>query len=344
MKRFVGVLLVAALLLSVTGCGKKAATPAIGACIYKYDDTFMSLVRQEIQKDANGKIKLDVQDSQNDQTKQDDQVDTFLNEGDTALALNLVDPSAVSVVIKKAQAKNVPIVLFNREPDPTDMKAWDKVYYVGAKAQQSGTFQGEMMAAYWKAHPAMDLNHDGTLQYVMLMGDPSNTDAKYRTQYSIEALTAAGVKSKCLGQDTAMWDRVTAQSKMAAFIAANPGKIEAVFANNDDMALGAIEALKAAGLDKNGKIIPVVGVDATPAGLDAMKQGTLIGTVLNDATRQGDATYDLSYALATGASEVKSSVGPLCDQDGTVDATNGRYIWVPYVKVTPQNYTQYLAK
>ncbi len=141
-----------------------------------------------------------------------------------------------------------------------------------------------------------------------------------------------------------MWDRVTAQSKMAAFIAAHPGKIEAVFANNDDMALGAIEALKAAGLDKGGKIIPVVGVDATPAGLDAMKQGTLIGTVLNDSTRQADATYDLAYALATGATSITTSVGPLCDQNGTVDAAKGRYVWVPYVKVTPENYTKYVTK
>jgi len=344
MKKIVGILLVLALVASFAGCGKTAAAPYVGCTIYKFDDTFMSLVRQEIQKDATDKIKLSVQDSQNSQPTQNDQVDTFLTQGVTALALNLVDPSAVSVVIQKAKAKNIPVVLFNREPDPTDMAAWNQVYYVGAKAQQSGTYQGEMMAAYWKAHPAMDLNHDGVLDYVMLMGDPSNTDAKYRTQYSIEALTAAGVKSKVLAQDTAMWDRVTAQSKMAAFIAANPGKIEAVFANNDDMALGAIEALKAAGLDKNGKIIPVVGVDATPPGLDAMKQGTLIGTVLNDATRQGDATYDLAFALGTGAATISTTVGPLCDQNGTVDAANGRYVWVPYVKVTPDNYQQYVAK
>ena len=133
MKKLVMMFLVAALVLSVGGCAKKAAvTPKIGVAIYKFDDTFMSYVRNQIQTAANGKILLSVQDSQYDQPKQNDQVDQFLVEGDTALAINMVDPSAVSVIIGKCQAKNVPLVLFNREPVAADMAAWDKVYYVGA--------------------------------------------------------------------------------------------------------------------------------------------------------------------------------------------------------------------
>ncbi len=127
---------------------------------------------------------------------------------------------------------------------------------------------------------------------------------------------------------------------MAAFLTAYKGRIEVVFANNDDMALGAIEALKAAGYFKGGKFMPVVGVDATPPALDAIEQGTLLGTVLNDAERQGLATYELAYALATGAKEVKTRVAPLADQDGNV-SPSGRYIWVPYVKVTRDNFRQF---
>lgn len=343
MKRIVLLFLAVALVFSIAGCAKKAATPKIGVAIYKFDDTFMSYVRNQIQSAAKGKIELSVQDSQYDQPKQNDQVDQFLTEGDTALAVNMVDPSAVSVIIGKAKAKNVPLVLFNREPAATDMAAWDKVYYVGAKAQQSGTYQGEIVAEYWKANPKADLNKDGILQYVMLMGDPSNTDAKYRTEFSIKAVEAAGIKTQKLAEDTAMWDRVKGQEKMAAFLTAHSGKIEVVFANNDDMGLGAIEALKAAGYFTGGKYMPVVSVDATPPALDAVAQGTLLGTVLNDAVKQGQATFDLSHALASGAKDIKSDVAPLALADGTVDAA-GKYIWVPYVKVTKANYKDFLAK
>jgi methyl-galactoside transport system substrate-binding protein len=198
---------------------------------------------------------------------------------------------------------------------------------------------GEIVVDYWKTHPEADLNKDGIIQYVMLMGDPSNTDAKYRTEFSIKAVQDAGLKVEKLAQDTAMWDRVKGQEKMAAFLAAYQGKIEVVFANNDDMGLGAIEALKAAGYFANGKYMPVVSVDATPPALDALEQGTLLGTVLNDAVRQGQATFDLAYALATGA-EAKTDVAPLALADGTANAS-GKYIWVPYVKVTLENYKEF---
>ena len=343
MKKIVMLFLVAALVLSVGGCAKKVVTPKIGVAIYKFDDTFMSYVRNQIESAAKGKIDLSTQDSQYDQPKQNDQVDQFLTHGVTALAINMVDPSAVSVIIGKAKAKNVPLVLFNREPVAADMAVWDKVYYVGAKAQQSGTYQGEIVAEYWKAHPEADLNKDGILQYVMLMGDPSNTDAKYRTEFSIKAIEAAGIKVQKLAEDTAMWDRVKGQEKMAAFLTANAGKIEVVLANNDDMGLGAIEALKAAGYFKGTKYMPVVSVDATPPALDAIAQGTLLGTVLNDAVKQGQATFDLAYALATGAADVKSDVAPLALADGTVDPA-GKYVWVPYVKVTKDNYKDFIKK
>ena len=100
------------------------------------------------------------------------------------------------------------------------------------------------------------------------------------TKYSIEAIEDAGIKVQKLAEDTGMWDRVKGQEKMAAFLAANGDKIEAVFANNDDMALGAIEALKAAGYFKDSKYMPVVGVDATAPGLQAIQDGTMLGTVL----------------------------------------------------------------
>ena len=115
-------------------------------------------------------------------------------------------------------------------------------------------------------------------------------------------------------------------------------KIEAVLANNDDMALGAIEALKAKGYNKGDKtkFIPVVGVDATAPALEAMKEGSMLGTVLNDAENQGKATVNIAVAAAQGKDITKDNIG--------YDVTDGKYVWIPYVQVTQDNYTQYMSK
>ncbi|AUX28228.1 MULTISPECIES: galactose ABC transporter substrate-binding protein [Sorangium] len=306
-----------------------SGTPRLAVAIYQFDNTFMSYIRRTIEERAKGKAELNIVDSQNQQPIQNDQVDQFLVQGFKVMAINLVDRTAVPIIVDKAKAKDVPVVFFNREPLKEDMARWDKAYYVGAEAEQSGTMQGEIVVDYWKAHPEADRNKDGKIQYVMLTGEPGHQDAPIRTEYSIKAITGAGLQVEKLAEDTAMWERVKGQEKMAAFLAAHNDKIEVVLANNDDMALGAIEALKAAGYFTGGKYMPVVGVDATPPALDAIANGTLLGTVLNDARGQGQAIFDISLALATGA-EVKTSVAPL----------DGRYVWVPYRKVTKENHQQ----
>jgi methyl-galactoside transport system substrate-binding protein len=166
------------------------------------------------------------------------------------------------------------------------------------------------------------------MQYVMLKGEPGHQDAELRTKFSIKAVTDAGIKVEKVAEDTGMWDRVKGQEKMAAFLAAHKN-VEVVFANNDDMALGAIEALKAAGYFKDGKYMPVVGVDATAPALAALKDGTLLGTVLNDAKNQGKATFNLAYALAQGKQPTDDTIG--------YKITDGRYVWVPYAKITKAN-------
>lgn len=306
-----------------------AKQPNIGVAIYKFDDTFMTGVRNAISDAAKGVAKVDIVDSQNSQPTQNDKVDLFITKKVSAMAINPVDRAAAGVIINKAKTANIPVVFINREPLQDDMKKWDKVYYVGAKAEESGTISGQLLVDNWKANPAMDKNKDGVLQYVMLKGEPGHQDAELRTKFSIQAIEDAGIKVQKLAEDTAMWDRVKGQEKMAAFLAANGDKIEAVLANNDDMALGAIEALKAAGYFKDGKTIPVVGVDATAPALKALEEGTLLGTVLNDAKNQGKAALKLSNVLALGQTPSKENTG--------YDITDGKYVWIKYKKITKAN-------
>ncbi|WP_371368418.1 D-galactose-binding periplasmic protein [Sporomusa rhizae] len=339
MKRYMKGLIASTLLASlvVAGCGgsQQSASVAdkakavIGVAIYKFDDTFMTGVRNAISKAAEGKVQVDIVDSQNSQPTQNDKVDLFITKKVNALAINPVDRTAASVIIDKAKKANIPVVFLNREPLPEDMKKWDKVYYVGARAEESGTISGQLIVDYWKAHPEMDKNKDGVLQYVMLKGEPGHQDAELRTKFSVKAVEDAGIKVEKLAEDTGMWDRVKGQEKMAAFLAANGDKIEAVFANNDDMALGAIEALKAKGYFKDGKYIPVVGVDATAPALKALEDGTLLGTVLNDANNQGKATLNIANALAQGLTPNKENTG--------FDIVDGKYVWISYKKITKEN-------
>jgi methyl-galactoside transport system substrate-binding protein len=356
-KQFLAIPIAALMMASVVGCGSSktttggASSPAataggaataststapakgkstIGVAIYKFDDTFMTGVRNAITAAAEGKATVEMVDSQNSQPTQNDKVDLFISKKVNALAINAVDRTAAGIIVDKAKAANIPVVFFNREPLADDMKKWDKVYYVGAKAEESGTISGQLLVDYWKAHPEADKNKDGTLQYVMLKGEPGHQDAELRTKFSIKAIEDAGIKVQKLAEDTAMWERVKGQEKMQAFLAANGDKIEAVLGNNDDMALGAIEALKAAGYNKDAsKYIPVVGVDATAPALEALKDGTLLGTVLNDAKNQGAATLKLADVLAQGQTPNKENSG--------YDITDGKYVWISYKKITKDN-------
>ncbi len=329
--------------LTLSGCGgdkaadKGAASgeqPQIGVAIYKFDDTFMSGVRVRIDADAKGKAKVDIVDSQNSQPTQNEKVDLFINKKYKAMGINVVDRTAAGVIIDKAKAANIPLVFLNREPFEQDMAKWDKVYYVGAKAEQSGEMQGKILADYFKKHPEAYRSKDNVVHYVMITGEPGHQDAVLRTKHSVESMKANGLQVEELANDTGMWDRVKGQEKMAAFIARFGDKIDAVICNNDDMALGAIEALKAAGYFKDGKTMPVVGVDATAPAVEALKDGTLLGTVLNNAKKQGDAIFNLTLVLAKGQEPTKENVG--------FEIVNKKYIWVPYEIVTKENADQIL--
>lgn len=341
MKKVISVVLLATMLAATfVGCGSSSTGSSsasasvsktyIGTTIYKFDDTFMSGVRDQISKSATADgTKVDISDSQNSTATQNNNIDLYISKKATALAINPVDPTASETIISKAKAANIPVVFFNRIPSDADMKSWDKLYYVGAKPEQSGTMQGQLMAKYWKSNPAADKNHDGVMDYVMITGEPGNSDAIARTKYSIDELNKEGIKTHLVATDTGMWDRVTAQNKMQSIVAAKGDQIEAVFANNDDMALGCISALKSAGYFTGGKYMPVVGVDATAPGLQAIQDGSLLGTVLNDAKNQAIATYKIAKVLSEGKVPSKSNIG--------YAVLNGKYVWIDYKPITKDN-------
>lgn len=306
------------------------ADSRIGVTIYKYDDNFMSTVRKAIEKDAKTSpdVTLLMNDSQNDQSKQNDQVDVLLAKGVKALAINLVDPAAAQTIIDKARSNDVPIVFFNKEPSRKALDSYDKAYYVGADSKESGVIQGELIAKHWQANPNWDLNKDGQIQYVLLKGEPGHPDAEARTTYVTKTLNEKGIKTEQLQLDTAMWDAAQAKDKMDAWLSGpNANKIEMVIANNDAMSMGAIEALKA----HNKSSIPVFGVDALPEALALVKSGAMAGTVLNDGENQAKATLALAKNLAEGKPAAEGTQYKIVD----------KVVRIPYIGVDKDNLSEF---
>ena len=315
------------LLLGVSALAEE--TPAFGVCIYDGTDTFMASLRLHLETYAQGKARLIVYDSRNDQNLQNDQVESLLEAGVDALIINPVDRLAAGYLIEKAQQRQTPVLFINKEPLLEDLLLYEYAFYVGADGAQSGRLSGEILAEYFLAHPEADRNGDGAVQYVLIKGEPGHQDAELRTQNALKPLQEAGFRVEKLQEDTGMWRRQLGQEKMAGFLLAWGDQIECVISNNDEMALGAINALKAAGYFSGGRFMPVVGVDAIGQAIDALRQGSLLGTVFNDGERQAMAAVDLAILLAKGEAITSDTYAyPLSD---------GRFVWIPYQRVTRED-------
>jgi methyl-galactoside transport system substrate-binding protein len=303
---------------------------AIGVAVFRFDNEYLSLIREAMSAAAEAKgAQLDIVDGQNAQPTQNEQIDLFITKGVPAMAVNQVDRELANVTLDKAMAADIPVVFFNKEPLPEVLQAWGKAYYVGAKAEESGIMQGQLVIDYWNAHPEADKNGDGILQYVMLSGPADHQDAQIRTVESIKAITDAGIEVEELQGEIGDWNRPLAIEQMSAIYAQHGDAIEFVLANNDNMAIGAVEALKANGyFGDTGNFMPVVGVDATEPALESMRAGELYGTVLNDAVNQATATFNLACVLAGGGTPTAENTGYTID---------GQYVWVPYVPVGPDS-------
>ncbi len=299
----ISILLAVTLLASCGGTDSQGETavggqPKIGVLIYKYDDTYISTVRQALEEKAKGKAELLLNDGKGDQGTQNDQMDLVIQKGVDVLLVNMVDIGASSTLINKAKAADIPIIFFNREPDTQTIKSYNKARFVGTNAKDAGIIQGQIAAKLWQTGE-YDTNGDGVMQYVMFKGEPDNPEAVARTEYSVKTIEESGIKTEQLELQVANWDTEQANRAMEAWLSKYGNEIEFVIANNDGMAQGAIAALQAAGYNKGDqeRFIPVVGVDATDAAKDLISKKYMSGTVLQD----GDAMAEALLALALNA-------------------------------------------
>ena len=320
-------LVLALVLIMVCALPAAAETYKVGVAIYQFDDNFMTLYRNELEsyfKSMNGEntYELTIVDGKNDMAEQSNQIDNFITQGMDVIILNLVQTSSADAIIDKIVAADIPLVLINREPlaYDADGNTLDEMYegilnnpkvcYVGADARQSGTYQGEIIAAL-DNHG--DINGDGKVSYIMIEGDPENIDAQYRTEFSVKALVDAGIEVECLDDQVGNWAQAKGQELTANALSAYGDAVEVVFCNNDAMALGAAAAIQAAGRVVNEDIY-LVGVDALEECQEMVKMGEMTGTVLNDHIGQSHAAVDVA---------VKALMGEEIEN----------YYWVDYVKI-----------
>lgn len=273
-------------------------------------------------------INVEVMDASQSQLTQNEQVKSLIEKGCDVICVNLVDRTEPTTITDLAENKQVPIIFFNRELVAEDLERWSELYYVGADALQSGVLEGELAANAFKTNAKMDKNGDGICQYVVLEGEAGHQDSIVRTEYSVNTLIENGVEAEKLGYAMANWNRAQAQTKTAALLTQFSGKIELIIANNDDMALGAIDALRDSQIPREDWP-GVVGIDGTDAGLLAVENGEMLGTVYNDKEGQAREMLNLAFAIATNGD--KDSI-PLID---------GKYVRTPYHKVTQENVENY---
>ena len=306
----------------------------IGVALYDQYDTFISSLfskfssyARQVEQESGITITIMQGSADGNQLVQNSQVESFIEAGCDVLCVNLVDRTDAAVIIDMAGANQIPVIFFNRELVEEDLEREDKLYYVGADALESGRIQGQIAADLWKDNiEGIDKNGDEIMQYVMLEGEAGHQDAIMRTEYSITEVSIAGIKLERLGHEIANWVRSQAETKMSQWLETHGGSIEVVFANNDDMALGAIDALKRAEIPyKDWPMI--MGIDGTDAGRDAVIRGEMTGTVFNDAKGQAESMMDLAYALCVGSQ--------------LPELEDGRYIRLPYQAITRSNVMEF---
>ena len=301
-------------LAAATILSSPAFAAKIGVSMDKFDDNFLTVLRNgmsDYAKTQSG-LSLQIEDAKDDVSKQLSQIQNFIANKVDAIIVNPVDTSATERMTKLAEEAGVPLVYVNREPVDVD-KLGAKAAFVASNERDSGTLEMQQICKL--------LGGKGNI--LVMQGELSNQAAVQRTADVHDVIAkepCTGIK--IIAEQTANWDRTKAQNLMTNWLSKGL-KFNAIVANNDEMAIGALQALKAAGVDTKAAIVG--GVDATQDALASMKAGDLKVTVFQDAASQGKGAVDTALALAAGKKIDKK-------------------VYIPFQLVTPENMANFMKK
>jgi inositol transport system substrate-binding protein len=288
-----------------------AHAATIGVSMAQFDDNFLTAVRASMQAHAQQlHASIQLEDAQSDIGRQLNQVENFIAQRVDAIIVNPVDTDATPRMTRMVAHAGIPLVYVNRMPADRQLPA--RVSFVGSDERQSGTLQMTEVCRML----------GGKGDVVILMGELTNQSTRQRTQDVYDVIATPSCRGiHVLEKQSGNWKRTEAADLMTNWLSAGL-RPQAVIANNDEMAIGAIQSLRQARLLE--KTI-VAGIDATADGLAEMKAGRLKVTVFQNAPAQGSGAVDAALKLVRGDS-VPS------------------FVWVPFELVTPANLASYLRR
>ncbi|MCL2065883.1 MAG: galactose ABC transporter substrate-binding protein [Treponema sp.] len=352
MKKIAGlmlILLLAGVIFTFSGCRKQSgesSAASVDVFWYSFADTYLASVRNSMDEQVRTMSNLRVthHDSQERQDLQAQMVQTAITQGTKLLVVNIVttgSEDAAMNIVDMAKNANVPIIFFNREVSDAVINSYDNACFVGTDADEAGYMQGQAVANFllkdenWNgSRSTYDLDGDGVIRYIMFRGEHGNAEAFGRTKFSVTeanrllggrltlAPSAANETSTQYENDGISnfflygnWSAANAANLMRTALAAHSltnGSIELIMANNDDQAIGAIEAMNEQGFNTGRAgtgYIPVFGVDATAVAVEAIRAGRMTGTVLQDAVAMGRTILELAQNVAGGRNVFSNTSG-----------------------------------
>ena len=361
MKKILAIALALVMVLGLfAGCGGGEEELKVSVFWYDEADVYLSSVRAELNAELEkAGIAYDNQFAGKDQAKQLEQIKTAIAGGTNLLVVNVVNSGAPDVAQSILDAAgDIPVVFFNRAigtdgADVTFLGNNATACFIGTDAPEAGHMQGKMIGEYVLANfDKLDLNGDGKISYAMFKGEEGNVEAIYRTQYGVEdadkILTAAGkpaleyfdagAAQKWQTDLEGAWSAKAAKDYMdtnlVTYNEANGNMIELVICNNDGMAEGAVASLQQAGYNKEGAhVVPVFGVDATDAAKALINEGSMIGTVKQDANGMAVAIAQTVKAISEGKTPVEA-LASLTDERFTVASDCASKLYVAYAPYT----------
>lgn len=325
------VMLAAALVLVIWNdnkeTGNEQQTFKIGVAVYQGKDIFISSIMDNLnelvkkaEEEHDMHIKIDISDGQGNQITQNEQVEKYINLRYDVICVNLVDRTNAAPIIEQAVYAGIPVIFFNREPVEEDMFLEDNIYYIGSDPRESAVLQAEIVLEAWREdNSTLDKNNNRIIEYAVLEGEQGHQDTVIRTEQSIETLTRGGLQLRKVAGGIANFDRAQAAALVEQWLKDEEKYIELIVSNNDDMALGALDAIHK--LEKEN--VALVGIDGTPQGREAVDQGELLGTVVSDAETYAKTIFDMAFALSRHE-----------DISEVVTLDRDRYVWMPWVKYT----------
>jgi inositol transport system substrate-binding protein len=305
-------LMLSAAIVAMTSVAAHAET--IGVAMSLFDDNWLTGLRQSMEDHGKSlkDVTINTEDGQGDIAKQQSQVDNFIAAGVDGIVIMLVDADSGAAISKRAAEAGIPLVFVNNAPSNVDSLP-DKQAFVGSNEEQAGTLETQTVCKML----------GGKGKAVIIQGQLGTTGQRGRTKATHDVLASPECKGiEVVDEQSANWMRTPSLDLVTNWLSAGRD-FDAVIANNDEMALGAIQALKASGkaMDK----VVVGGVDATADALASMQAGDLDVTVFQNAKGQGVGAIDTVLKLARGEKVEKKT-------------------YIPFELVTKENLAQYTAK